>query len=72
MIHLRDGQIGLIQFCPHGEAIMKLHTDLRTTINILSNLPADYHRPNCHMAPEEAAWHNKVEREARASRREDD
>ena len=60
-IRLRDAQIGLSQFCPHGEAIMKLHTDLRTAVNILNNLPADYPRPNCHMSLEQGAWHDEIE-----------
>ena len=70
-IRLGDAQIGLSQYCPHGEAILKLRKDLRTAINILNNLPADYHRPNCHMSPGQAAWHAEIERKARASRQEE-
>ena len=62
----------LSSFCPHGEAIAKLRPDLRVAVNILNNLPADYHRPNTHMSPEQLAWHTDVERKARASRREED
>ena len=58
-------------FCPHGEALAKLRKDLRTAVNVLNNLPADYHRPNCHMSPEQAAWHNQFERKAKASRQEE-
>ena len=70
-IRLGDAQISLSHHCPHGQAIMKLRTDLRTAINILNNLPPDYHRPNCHMSPQQFAWHNEVERKARASRQEE-
>ena len=70
-IRLGDAQIGLSQYCPHGEAIGKLRKDLRTAVNILNNLPADYHRPNCHMSPQQVAWHAEVERKARASRQEE-
>ena len=66
-IAIRDASIGMSQFCPHGEALAKLRTDLRTAVNIINNLPADYFRPNCHMSPEQSAWHDEVERNARAS-----
>ena len=70
-IRLGDAQIGLSSFCPHGEAIAKLRTDLRVAVNILNNLPADYRRPNTHMSPEQLAWHTDVERKARASLRDE-
>lgn len=71
IIRLRDAQVGLSQFCPHGEAIMKLHTGLRVAVNILNNLPPDYHLPNSHMSPQQLAWHEEIERKARASRQEE-
>ena len=70
-IRIGDAQIGLSPFCPHGEALMRLRTDLREAINALNNLPIDYRRPNCHMSPEQLAWHNEVERKAKASRSEE-
>ena len=69
-IAITDASLGMSPFCPHGEALAKLRKDLRTAVNVLNNLPADYHRPNCHMSPEQAAWHHEFERKARASRQD--
>ena len=70
-IAIRDASIGMSPFCPHGEALGQLLKDLRTAVNIVNNLPADYHRPNMHMSPGQLAWHNDVERKAKASRKEE-
>ena len=68
---LSHASIGMSHYTPHGQAMMKLHTDLRIAVNALGNRPPDYHRHNGHMSPEEVAWHREIEAKARASLKEE-
>lgn len=65
-----DAMTGLHPFRPHGEALRKLIRDVRTGVNIINNLPPDYHCPNKHMSPDEAKWHGELVSKAKASRSE--
>ncbi|WP_367784811.1 hypothetical protein [Mesorhizobium marinum] len=59
--------IGMNHYTPHGEAMMRLRTDLREAVNVLGNRPPDYFRHNGHMSPGEVQWHSEVERRGRES-----
>jgi hypothetical protein len=48
-VELQAAQLALKPFCPHYDAIDRLHTDLRKALNLLNGRPADYERP--HAAP---------------------
>lgn len=64
---MSQASIGMSQYTPHGEAMMKLRTDLRVAVNILGNRPPDYFRHNGHMSPQEGAWYAELEHKALAS-----
>ena len=39
---IADATLRVTLFCPHGEPLMQLRSNLRIAVNLLNNRPADY------------------------------